>query len=258
METINESVNLKQWAPDFPLFDYKNRPKGIQPKAIKPFSLIICASRNSGKSVLFRCLYEQHFEGQFDIVILFSNTLGNGFYDEFIPNKTKFHHFDEGVLTNLLEIQEKQKKTSGFYLNTLVIFDDCIGDDVKNSEVIQDLFVLGRHKAISIVFITQTPTFCKTSWRVNTTHLIVLRIKGSGLDHIIDSFLSDLIEEDDITIPGMKADKYLRYLIKQTFSEKFRALVIDYNLEGSKLTECMFTHRCDGVFKQRRNWEQTK
>lgn len=247
-QELDNNNTLLEWVPDFPVYTYKDRPQFSQPKSIKPFAMIIAASRNQGKSILFKRLYEDHFRDKMDLVIVFSSTLGNGFYDEFIESKTKYTNYDEEVIYNLFNIQESVKKQKGYYLNTLVIFDDIVGDQIKHSEAIQDLFVLGRHRNISIAFLTQSPVLCKTTWRQNCTHLFLLRCKGSGLDHIIDGFLLDLVDDEDTQ---MKPEKFLRKVLKNVFSEKYKSIVVEFDKEGNSLQNCMTTYKANPKFRKR-------
>lgn len=237
------NIGLKDWEPAFPVYDHKDRPEHIRKKSIKPFSMILAASRNQGKSVLIRHLYEQYWEGKFDLVIVFSKTLGNGWYDQFIKHQTKFSTFDTEKLEMLNDIQQEQLEKTGYYLNILCIFDDCLGKDIMYSQELDDIFTLGRHKGISVVFATQNPTCINQTARQNTTHAIVLRLKGRGREHIIDGWLTDLVDEDEEDMKGMKPEKWLKSVMKWVFSERYRSMVIEYDKEGSSFDSCVFTYK---------------
>lgn len=246
-------TKILKWSPDFPKYgtNDKDRPKYIRPKSIKPFAMIICSSRNQGKSSMIRHLYENFFESKYDIVIVFSKTLGNGFYEQFINSRLMFEKFDQQIIDNVLDKQEDIKEEKGFYYNILMIFDDMLGNDVKYSETVSDLFTMGRHKGISIIFATQNPVMCHQSWRQNTTHLIFLRAKGRGRDHIIDNFLLDLVDEDYDT-GNLKAEPFLRDLIKKIFEQRYRAIVVEYDKQNIRLSETLFYYIADVHFKKRR------
>lgn len=218
-------------------------------RSLKPFSFIICSSRNQGKSVLLRDLYERHWEGNFHLVLVFSNTLGTNWYDSFIPASTKYHQYDEDILINLFKLQQEHKEKTGKYLNVLAIFDDCISEELKHSEVLQNIFILGRHLGISICFITQSPTLVKSTWRQNTTHLAILRLKGLGKEHIINNFLLDLIEEEDTD--GSKPATYASKLLRKTFEERYRALIVEYDNEGNSLRDVVSWYKANPKFKRR-------
>ena len=245
--------DLHIWEPHFDNYKYNEKPPSLRLRSIKPFAMLICSSRNQGKTVMLRHLYEKQFEARFDLVILFSQTIGNGFYEQFMGEhkKTFYDEFDENVLININNIQEKVRKEKGFYLNILVIFDDCVSESIKHNEEIQNLFTRGRHKGISICFITQSPTLVKSTWRQNCTHLIVLRTKGLGLDNLKTNFLLDLIDAEEIP-NNIKPDKYLNQIVKKVFNEKYNALVVEYDKEGNSLNDCIFQYKADNKFKIRR------
>lgn len=234
------NINLSEWNPDFPIYktNDKDRPIKIKPKSIKPFSMIICSTRNQGKSTIIKYLYKTYFKNKYDIVIVFSKTLNNGFYS-FVKSSTKYSKFDPNIIHKLLEIQNNQSEKTGYYYNILLIFDDMLGNDIFYSQEVSDIFTNGRHHAISIIFATQNPTCCNQSWRQNTTHLIVLRCKGRGQDHIINGFLLDIIDEEKDT-SGMRADRFLRILMKKIFEERYRAIVIEYDKDDMYINQCMF------------------
>jgi len=199
--------------------------------------MVICASRNQGKSYMIRYLYETYFEKKFDSVIIFSKTLGSGFYDQFIKSKTKYSNFSPEVLKKLFLLQEENKKKRGFYMSILLIFDDCLGLNIMYNQELQDVFTLGRHLGLSIVFASQNPTCISQTCRQNTTHLVLLRCKGRGLENIINNFLLDLIDEDELPTNCKRVDVYLRNVIKKVFSTRYRALIIEYEKEGVSFEE---------------------
>lgn len=251
MTSDKQKISLDVWQPSFPSYRYDNKPEFIRKKSIMPFSMIISASRNQGKSVMVRHLYEKCWESRFDLVVVFSKTLGNGFYRQFIKSKTMFDKFDNSILERLNEIQEEQRKTTGYMLNILIIFDDTIGNSTLYNEQIADLFTLGRHKAISVVYATQSPTSVSTLWRQNVTHFICLKTKGKGVQHIIDNFLLDLIDEDDCP-EKERVDKFLRRLMKNVFKTDYQALVIEYEISGKcGIKDCIHTYIASDRFRRR-------
>ncbi len=227
-EASDELLNEWNFDESFSSYNYKDKPAYLKNKSIKPFAVQILASRNTGKSYLAQHLLKTKFKGKFDLICIFSNTIGSGFYD-FIESDLKFHSFEPEILAELIEEVDSVKEEFGTYPNTLVIFDDCNGKKVKNSEDIERLFTLGRHKGISILFISQAAKFSNSSWRSNTTHLFLLQMKGTSLDFAKENYLDDLIDKDDIP-EGMKITTrdYLQKVIKWVFSEKYRMIVVEY------------------------------
>jgi len=164
--------------------------------------------------------------------------MGSGFYDQFIKSKLKYTSFSPEVLKKLFLLQEENKKKSGFYLNILCVFDDFLSQQVLYNQEVEDVFSLGRHLGISVVFATQNPTCVSQTCRQNSTHLVLLRCKGRGLDNILRNYLLDLIDEEELPNNCKRVDVYLRSIIKKVFSTRYQGLVIEYDKEGSNFTEC--------------------
>lgn len=237
------------WTPKFPHYTSNgDKPPYMKPKSIKPFAMVISASRNTGKSHLFRDIYKRCFHerggSKFDVQIVFSNSLANGWYQSFIDTELMFDTYDPEIL----KIHEKEvdtfKEKHGWYPNSLVIFDDCIGNSVKYSDQITQLFTRGRHKGISICFITQSPVLIQTTWRANVTHGFFLRCKGTSLDHIVSSFLSDLPSEEELN--GVKAPVWCRSLCQKIWSERYRTLVVCYEDETDKMSDFCYSYKAKG------------
>lgn len=224
------------WIPSIEQYTYKNLPVNYYSKSLKPFAMAIIASRNQGKSALFKFLYKKLLNGKFSMVIIFSNTMLSGQYN-YINTKLKYTKYSSEVLENLQLTQDNYYRKHHKYFNTLVIFDDCISANIKNDQSLENIFLMGRHRATSIAFLAQAPTLLRSTWRQNITHLFILRIKGLGKEYIIDNFLLDLVDDDDIA--DEKPNKFLKKLMKQVFAEKYRALVVEFEKESSAFYNCV-------------------
>jgi len=235
--------NLDKWNGLFDKFDCSSsRVKGavkaphyLKSKSIKPFSLLAVATRSSGKSTMIRHLYKiNNFNKEFDIIIVISNTISTGFYDEFIDVNKRIlaSSYDEGILISLRENQDVYKAEHGIFPRALVILDDCIGDKVKYNNELQNLFCMGRHRGTSVIFISQTSTLIQSSWRQNSTHVIIMRLKGMGLKHVIENFLMDVIDQEDIGDSKGRIDVYAANLIRFYMNIKYTAVVILYEAQG--------------------------
>lgn len=232
---IIQNYPIKEWEVNFNQYTYDKLPKNMYSKSLKPFAMALIASRNSGKTAMFRYLFKNYLKGHFEIIIIFSNTIDSGQYD-FLDTDLKYHSYDPEVLRELAETQREYKQKHGKYFNTLIIFDDCI-HGVKEEPEIENVFLMGRHSATSICFISQSPTLLKTTWRQNITLLMVLRIKGLGKEYIINNFLLDLIDDDEYKNESPK--KYLSKLIKSVTDIPYTALVIDYELLNREFFDCV-------------------
>lgn len=248
---------LDEWNPSFSNFNHTNVPPSMKSRSIKPFSMIICGSRNQGKSTVIRDIYEKYLEGKFDLVIVFSRTLSNGFYQEFLYGDGIIlkDDFNPDILTRVEQHQKDRVKNKQKLLNVLILLDDCVDQKIKYNEQINQLFIRGRHLAMSVIFITQSPTLVQSVWRQNTSYLICLKMKGLGLTNLKNNFLLDLVDKDDTD--GERPDIFLDRLIKQVFDTRYQCLVVEYEQEGNSLSDCCFTYTADPNFKRRRRARDT-
>lgn len=215
---------------------------------MKPVAMIVSASRNQGKSYLVKDIITKIRASKkgWDIYIVFSNTLENGFYQEFIPGKTKYGAYDPMVIQKLLEIQKNKLSENKKPPSVMIIFDDCVSKKMIYDEEINFLFTRGRHMNLSVIFITQSPTMVNSVWRQNATHLFVLRSKGKSLDHILDNFLQDLFQIGDFGTENYnQLEMKIRQLLKFVFEEQYRCLVCLYDDEGNDWQQCVKWYKAD-------------
>lgn len=172
-------LDIKQWQPRF-YYDRK-----------QPFATIISASRNSGKSILVKYLYKNIWKPKkfFDVVIIFSKTLCNGFYQQFIDTKLLYDKYVPEALHSLQNIAKKYMH-EGKRFNFLCILDDSISLRQKYDEPLTDMFTQGRHYGASIVFITQKLSYASLTWVNNATEIIIMRNRSpKELEYIGDTVL---------------------------------------------------------------------
>lgn len=73
--------------------------------------------------------------------------------------------------------------------NSLVIFDDVINDTGINRDVVRNLFTLGRHRCIDVVYLVQTYTkLSKHLIRDNCNFAILFRQDDTNLKHVYNDF----------------------------------------------------------------------
>lgn len=244
---LGVSNKITRWEPNFSSYTAKERPLYARQKSIKPFAMILTASRNRGKSFLIKHLYQTQWKNKFDLVILFSNTILSGGYD-YINKPTKYSEYDEDIITQLWDIQETQKEENGYMLNILVVLDDCISNAVRESQALSDLFTKGRHALISVVFSTQNPVQASQTFRQNCNYSVMLKTMGRGKEHLINSYLLDLVDPEDCQ--SMKPYKYMNQILKEVWSEPYQALVIEYDKQGDEIQDCVFHYRVEQVSKK--------
>lgn len=219
---------LKTWKPSF--------KKGV------PFSMILCGSRRSGKSYFIRSMWSKHWRKCFDVVIIFSNSLtANDFYAEFIPGELQFNEYKPEVLEAVFTEAEKKPWFNKKPINYLVLFDDCVSVRQKYDDSILQSFTRGRHSNVSVIFATQTATLVDSNWRENVDYMVIFKQKtGQKKEHVRDSFLMGLIEEDQLN--GRKERDFLIELMRRE-CVNHKAIVIDYLNEEDDFYKYVFSFK---------------
>lgn len=73
--------------------------------------------------------------------------------------------------------------------NSLVIFDDVINDSGINRNVVRNIFTLGRHRCIDVMYLVQTYTkLNKHLIRDNSNFVILFRQDDQNLKHVYSDF----------------------------------------------------------------------
>jgi len=180
------------------------------------FSMLMLASRRSGKSYLLKHLFDNYMK--FNKVVIFTRNKSN--YDDW-KTKMIYDKFNEGTLQILNNYNKKNNE------RILIIFDDFMGKDTKSSEEISKLFSEGRHNGLSVVFLVQELKGAATTWRNNSDYVIILR--NNSQDErlkIIDKML-----RGSVFYEGKSEIKFYSGLIKK-YTENYKCLIID-NLQTS-------------------------
>lgn len=170
------------------------------------FAMTITAPREQGKSTLFRDIFiKTNMRDLFDVHVLFSKTLNEDFYGEFFPGdgRLMFRGYDPNRLKKIITMAEAFHAKHGRWLNILIAFDDCVGEsdkvaegrklrkNIKNENEILELFTMGRHKGLTIIFLTQSPTLIDSNWRKNTNiHVVLYSPDENDKEHIYNNALA--------------------------------------------------------------------
>ena len=199
------------------------------PRTLKlPFSALMIASRNSGKSTLIRYLYENYWATKFDITCVFCPTDYHQKYPEFIPGTLFFEDFDPAILRKIQALQKKRMEDGKKAYQVLIIFDDCSDDRERYMRDIQYVFTKGRHSMISVLFATQSSSLTSTVWRNNADAIFLSQNRSSGgRDQLVDNYFSGLSDEDDRPEGMTERRFYNKILKKYTSDNKF--IVITFN-----------------------------
>lgn len=204
-----KEIKLGRWNPHFP----------------SNFSMIISASRRSGKTFLFKHLYLNYIKT--DKTIIFSPNLEQF---NFVPKGSIMkREIDENILNYLMNRKGREK-----LVNVLVVFDDLCSKKNKGLDSILQLYTQGRHNNVSVVFITQNITLCDTTWRNCTDLFIIMKNKTSmQYDTIINNFLLGYIEVPEAY--EKKERTYMRKLLYRYLKgpeNVFNAIIMDDSIEN--------------------------
>lgn len=146
-------------------------------KIAKNPSVVMVAKRGSGKSVALRHIMRVYRAIPGGNVISLSERL-NDFFKDFFPELFIFEKFDESILENLLERQDRIKdknkrriKAGKRPIDTRawLIMDDCLAHagTWKKSEVVAEVFFNGRHFDLFYILTMQYPLGIGPDLRIN-------------------------------------------------------------------------------------------
>jgi hypothetical protein len=213
---MSKEINLIEW----------NNLKSLKSNF---FSIICFAPRKVGKSELIKYIYlECDFGNEYNYVIVISESAETlDHYSNFIHGNLFFDKFNSSILENLV-IESENLETEGRPKKFLLILDDTIGNNVKNSEAIMKIYAIGRHHRISCILICQKLTLINTTVRNNSDVIFIGRtINAAEKDSIRDNLLNGLAEEEEIEKSGYKnSEKFYNALIKHN-TRDYNFIVID-------------------------------
>lgn len=164
------------------------------------FCCLINGMSRSGKSYLLKKILKPILH-KFAFICIFSKTIQNGFYQDFIVSDLMFDDFKPEVVDTLKnEYYKKEKEEKKFKI--LFIIDDCISNNLKYQDQIGSLFMSGRHWNASTVILGQKCSMFNQTWIANVTIFISLYC-GSKREkkYISENIISNFIEVDPKDIP---------------------------------------------------------
>lgn len=212
-EVMHEDIPI----PDLQKFNINNMFKDKQ----EAISAIIAGSRGSGKTTLINYLYPR-FIDFYDIVVFFSYSLHNSLYDNI--QEPKFDKFIPSLVDDLFYFQKKTKNR----FSILIILDDCMDNEIKNSDPLNYLFTRGRNSNMSVIFSIQYMSMAKNLSRSNSTFIFFGRSNTPANREILaEQYLLPIVSVDPIIKTKSKKLEYLDgYIQKHTKDHNF--IVIDY------------------------------
>lgn len=223
------SVSIPKWTPKF--------EKG------KHISMLVIASRNSGKSYLTRHLLLHYLRDKYQLYVIFcSNAEEREKYLDIIPTDLAFENYKPELVKTLFELNEKRAREGKRKMDILILFDDEVGSKLKNNDDLLQTFTRGRHNGVSCVFITQAYTLANSTWR-NNSDLIIMGRNNSAQARkgLVDNILSGSIDVPD----NLNEKRLFQQLMRSYATETGSFLLCDYR--GGE-AEMLFRYRApDGL-----------
>ena len=154
--------------------------------------------------------------GTFDEIYIFCKSKDEALY-RFLCDKSK----------GLIEVHEdllKLKPINEYkpHEQTLLVFDDLVMD-IKNHPVISEIFIRGRKKSISTIFLSQSFYATPKIIRQNISYCIILKLGGSRDVNV-------LLREISI---GLTKEE-LMYMHNDATKEKFNCLIVNLDKSGNE------------------------
>lgn len=190
-------------------------------KIVIPMSLTIIGKSKSGKTEMLHRIVEK-IKKQVDIIYLFSQTAKINERDFFyIPKTNLIEELDFDLIGNLFDKQKadgyNRKYPKPGQKNYLLLLDDIIGDRGMRHPMMKNLFTLGTHYGLSIIFLSQVSNgIFNTTMRTNTNWII------SFFQHNADRrkmFIKEFC--------SIRTDKEGEEIYKKLTEEPYQAVVIN-------------------------------
>src|SRR5690606_3882234 len=119
-------------------------------------------------------------------------------YSNFVHGNFFFDKCDPEVLDKLIK-QSQHSVLEGKPTKFLLIFDDTIGNNMKNNESMMKIYAIGRHNRISCILITQKFTLINTTVRNNSDVILIGRTTNAGeKKSIVDNLLDGIADDEEI------------------------------------------------------------
>lgn len=174
-----------------------------------PFRMCVVAPSGSGKTNFLTYLISLFSQGRgtFNQIFIICKDASETLY-KFLADKSEQIQVLEG-LNNLPNLDTFDKESA-----SLVVIDDMMLD--KNQERVQQYYIRGRKKGVSIAYLAQTFYVIPKVIRGNCSYLVLLKLSG-------DRDLKMILRESSL---GLDRDQMLS-IYKYATDTKFSPLVID-------------------------------
>ena len=172
----NELVEHKVDIPDSP-FVMDVPEKG-------GFSVIAIGASRSGKTTALKHIVEQYMEGK--ILFLTSFNDHADIYKD-MPKRTIISRsFHPEILKDYHILQHESKNK----YKVCFIYDDAVGNELKNSKEITKLLTIYRNSDMSSIFSAQSPTLVSPAGRSNGNFILLFALNASNeIEKIVKDYL---------------------------------------------------------------------
>ena len=174
-----------------------------------PYRILVAGGSGSGKTnALLNLINNQPdidkiyqyakdpYEVKYQYLINKSEKVGLNYYD--YPKAFMDHSNDmQDVYKNIEDYNPRKNR------KVLTVFDDMIADMINNKKlnaIVTELFIRGRKRNISIVFITQSYSKVPKDVRLNSTHFFIMKVPNKrevqqiALNHSSDIDFKDFMK----------------------------------------------------------------
>ena len=207
---VVKPVNVKE-------YDFKQSEYEVAPKL--PFSQIIAGPSGSGKGILLQSMILDIYRGVFERIHIWSPSISvdsnwtpfkkyiqdelkvdlekeECMFDEYIPEEL------DKVIKRQHKVIEYQKKNDHKKLFSILIIVDDFADSKafsRNSPLLNQLYVRGRHNAINIITATQKFNALSPIIRVNSRQLFFFRLRNyKEIETMVEEVSAVLIKKSSV------------------------------------------------------------
>ena len=191
-----------------------------------PYRILIIGGSGSGKTNALLNLINN--QPDIDKIYLYTKDPSEKKYQYLINKREKvgLNHFNDpkAFMEYSNDMQDVYKNTEDYNpikeRKILIIFDDMIADMINNNRlnpIVTELFIRGRKRNISIVFITQSYFTVPKDVRLNSTHFFIMKIPNKReLQQIALNHSSDIDFKDFMNFYKKSTKEPYSFLVNDT------------------------------------------
>lgn len=146
---------------------------------------IIAGPSGCGKTNVLISLIESEHGLKFENLYLYSRTLDQDKYKylcEMLRSVKEIGCYTFSASQDAIDPSQMKK-------NSLIVFDDVVNDRGINKTVVRNIFTLGRHRSLDVVYLVQSYTkLDKHLIRDNCNFIILFRQDDLNLKHVYNDF----------------------------------------------------------------------